>query len=276
YQNGATIGGSSDTTGFSNTLPANPTEEQQFFHDEISGSGSAVLKMADKPKIVNGSTSSSLANGVTYNDSSTFANCVWFKPQAAGKCALSFLHESNNTTDHMSVYRFKRSASNTITDLQEMSFELNKTNGNKTALFYVLNLTESDLGYEYVIGVGSDDTANNAEFFYMMLAGSDQNSGSAIEGTGKILEKIDFLPEVPTTTDTDAIFAAMHLPVLAINHDSTATVSAAAQNFYFEAKTSDNLVHYFTDGNVTMTEVAKPSSGSGAESSASGFTPIRP
>lgn len=256
YQNGVIIGTSSDTTGFyeNKSLPTNPTKEQQAFYDyytECSQNG--------KYNVIEISDNSNIANGVAID---SLTNCVWFKPQAAGKCALSFIHQSQSSTDHMSLFRFIRT-DNKVSGLQEMTFELNKTNGNKNANFYVVNIGADDLKYEYAIALGSKDTSHNAQFFYMMLAGADKTTGTANLGTGKVLEQIDFLYETPSD------FTSMHLPVLAINSGTTVSTNAL-QSFRF-AVFDDGNVHYYTDGNVAVTEVVQAASTT-KENDESGFT----
>lgn len=204
------------------------------------GSGAKTIKLSGK---------SNIANGVAID---SLTNCVWFKPQAAGICALAFAHQKNNTDDYMSLYRFKPSTSDpsVVGELEEMQFQLPRIN--KNVCFYGVELTKSDLGYEYVIALGTNDTANNAEFFYMMLAGADKTTGSANLGTGKVLEQIDFLYETPSD------FTSMHLPVLAINSGTTVSTNAL-QSFRF-AVFDDGNVHYYTDGNVAVTEVVQAAS----------------
>ena len=198
-------------------------------------------------------------------------NCVWFTPRAAGKCVLAFAHQSNNTTDYMSLFRYKRGGTESapeITQLQELRFQLTKSHGNKSVNYYEIALSEDDLQYEYVIGRGYGDVGN-AAFFYMMLAGSDEYSGTAPSGTGKVLEKIDFLSASPSSFDT------IHLPVLAINDGTTTAVSGTLQTFYY-AVFADELVHYYTDGNVPVSETTLSSLGADGtrETSADGFPAI--
>lgn len=271
----------SDLNFTSNSLPTDATQEESDFWDYYSSYAKSArfIKMGGKPNLSSIMTNQTSLDGLQ--------NGVWFKPRAAGQCALSFVHTSQNSDNYMSLYRFKRATITkngetieTIEDgsLQEMQFILPKSLGNKNVVFFSVNLTKDDLGYEYVIGLGSSNTTNNAGFFYMMLAGSDENSGAATEGTGRVLEKIDFLPTVPAFgTDASTIFTQVHLPVLAINTEENATLTSILQSFYYAVSPDDNLVHYFTDGGVPMTEVAKPTSGSGYhENSADFFTPIRP
>ena len=109
----------------------------------------------------------------------------------------------------------------------------------------------------------------NAAFFYMMLAGTDEHSGTASSGMGKVLEKIDFLSASPSSFDT------IHLPVLAINDGTTTAVSGTLQTFYY-AVFADELVHYYTDGNVPVSEATLSSAGADGtrETSADGFPAI--
>ena len=198
-------------------------------------------------------------------------NCVWFKPRAAGKCVLAFAHQNNSTTDYMSLFRYVRGGTETaptITRLQELRFQLTGSHKNKSVNYYEIELKEEDLQYEYVIGRGYEDEGN-AAFFYMMLAGSDEYSGPASSGTGKVLEKLDFLSGAPSD------FATIHLPVLAINNGTTDAVSGTLQSFWF-AVFADNLVHYYTDGNVTIKETTLSSAGADGtrEMSSTGFPPF--
>ncbi|MGN1099938.1 MAG: hypothetical protein ACI4S9_06300 [Christensenellales bacterium] len=266
----------SDVNFTSNALPADATQEESDFwaYYQSYYKSARFIKMGGTPNLTtimnNGTSLDGLENG------------VWFKPKAAGQCALSFIHTTQSTDNYMSLYRFKRTTKvvngetiETIEQgtLQEMQFILPKSLNNKNVVFYVVNLTKEDLGYEYVIGLGSAQQSNNAGFFYMMLAGSDENTGTATEGTGRILEKIDFLPAVPDYgTSADTVFASVHLPVLAINDEDTPGTTATRQTFYYAVSADDNLVHYYTDGTaVTMSEVAKPASGNYKESSADFF-----
>ncbi|MGN0783880.1 MAG: hypothetical protein ACI4M0_06025 [Christensenellales bacterium] len=271
----------SDLNFTSNSLPSDATQEESDFWDYYSAHAKTArfIKMGGTPNLA-----SIMENGTSLDG---LQNAVWFKPKTTGKCALSFVHTAQSTDNYMSLYRFKRV---TVTSadggtietiepgsLQEMQFILPKALNNKNVVFFLVTLGQEDLAYEYVIGLGSKQQSNNAGFFYMMLAGSDENSGTATEGTGRILEKIDFLPSVPAYgTDTSTVFTGMHLPVLAINTEENPTVTSAKQSFYYAVSTVDNLVHYYTDGVVPMTEVAKPSGGNYKETSADFFTPIRP
>ncbi|MGN1077364.1 MAG: hypothetical protein ACI4ST_02510, partial [Candidatus Gallimonas sp.] len=242
------------------TAPGSDEKEKSDFYSYYSTykSSARVLSFGGK---------SNVANGVSIE---SLTNCVWFKPQAAGKCALVFVHQNQSATNYMSLYRFVRDGDDKVSGLQELQFQLSTAHGNKNVNYYEIQLSADDLNYEYVIAVGSsNDNGNFAQFFYMMLAGADKSTGSASLGTGKVLEQIDFLSASPSD------FTQMHLPVLSINSGTTAAVNTSLQSFYF-AVFADGLVHYYTDGNVVVSETVLSSAGSNGtkESSAAGFPAI--
>lgn len=111
---------------------------------------------------------------------------------------------TNQSSDtYISLYRFRREGNNKIINKQETSFYLwpnsvknqtyNIKTGNHRVIYYEIELTENDLDFEYAIGRSSNDNVSSSGFYYMMLAGTDTQGNTPMEGTGKVLEKMDFV-----------------------------------------------------------------------------------
>ena len=146
----------------------------------------------------------------------------------------------------MSLYRFIRNEDGTIdTDsVREIVFDFQKRNGisNGSAVIFAIDIEKSAENYEYAIGRSTIDENNeSAKFFFLKLAGTDRTGGNAADGTGKILEKIDFLQSVPETFPETT-----HLSALQIDQGTVADT----QVFYYNAY--DDKVHYYTTGNLTI------------------------
>lgn len=208
-------------------------------------------------------------NGKTYQYPQ---NAICFKPIESGTCYVSFTKENNSQAHlYMSLYRYIRKADGTIdTDsVREIVFDFpkSKSNGisNGSAVIFAVDIekTETD-HYEYAIGRSSIDTnTESAKFFFLKLAGTDTTGGGSAGGTGKKLEKIDFLPAVPQTFPE-----TVHLSSLEISG-----TSSAGQTFCFNAQ-DDGLVHYYTDGSAALVEKVTTNPESVREDSPASFPAI--
>lgn len=240
------VGSTSGTTDYTNTYSATTdTEAADRYKNEY-------LNKITTRKVIK-------FNNVVSFSGSNISNCVWFKPESPGICAMAFGHFASKYVDYMSLYRFKRNANNTIntSTKQEIQFIVNNDLKNKTAAYFECELTADDVGdWEYAIGQSSghanSDTKNGPGFYYMLLGGSDTGGGSAPDGTGKIIDRVEFIYDVFTFKDGTAFGDGYVFDRTVIMYTSTAT-TAGSQHF---AEFADGYVNYTNNiCNLTVTEM---------------------
>lgn len=192
-------------------------------------------------------------------------NCIWFKPQTSGTCYVAFIRTNNSSALYMSMYRYKRTASGAIDNStkEELVFCFdNKALSNGAVVLFELDIdaTGANKGYEYVIGKSSAYSSSSASFFFLKLAGTDENGGNPAAGDASVINQIEFV----NLSDNRAHFQGFvdleedpdgeYIPdptVLSFIGTSNNTI------LYFdeEYKNSLNIVRYkSSNSNVTITE----------------------
>lgn len=187
-------------------------------------------------------TPPTFTNGVQYPK-----NCIWFKPQNSGTCYISFAPENQSSFYAVSVYKFKKSASNVYTDIHEVEFQLWCDNG--TAVLFELEIT--DTSYEYAIGRNSDGDGNAASFLFLTLAGTNTkpSSSAAEAGLSRLLYQVEFITADKTlataypANDADYTPLKSHLSI-------TDLAVAAGSSLSLRFNNVSGIVNY-SNNNVT-------------------------
>lgn len=241
------IGSTNNINGFSTTagnqLDSKSIERFNTYYDNHNKNNAYTLDFSAKVTL----------------SGSTIANCVWFKPEGAGKCALAFLHRSNNAADYMAVYRFLRDSNGNIdtSSIKEIRFCLAKDLKNYTTAYFQCDISQAeiDAGYEYAIGWASNQGAGTTPgFFYMLLAGADTSGISAEGGKAKVLEKVEFVTQAEISNGLSTYFDAQDYAPdktdIAFTGSPNSTVS-----LHFNEQSNDGNVHYSSGSQITPVEL---------------------
>lgn len=199
-----------------------------------------------------------------YNNLNTFTvdgvtksipqNCIWFKPQAAGTCGISFTVGNMNSSRYTSLYRFKRVSNTQLSSAwNEITLKFAKGQSiiqNKVVVYYEIDITqdEVDEGYEYCIGWSKtidESKYDVAKFFFLYLAGTDESSGPSAGMAGlKCLDYVyklngQYLPAF------DESFTPNHLKLI---FDFNAMSDDTYALFNMEDITNSQYVYYYNQG----------------------------
>ena len=140
------------------------------------------------------------------------ANGIWFKPENAGQCVISFgvtdKSGGNKAVKYKSVYRYTRKE---VTDAQgnttmeidpaswtETKLEFANSNfGNNAVVIYHFIISEQDIkdGAEFVIGSTTGAGSDTVMFYFLALAGVADNGGT-VTSTSKEIFEVNFIDKV--------------------------------------------------------------------------------
>ena len=156
-------------------------------------------------------------------------NAIWFKPLGTGICEIAFACSNMKGSYYKSLYRFKREVIDGveyITKCYETKLVFVKEYlGNGNIISYQYMITDADLpnpedptdtGYEFAIGLSYGEGADSSAFYFLALAGADDDGGDKDDGsTASAIVSANFVPTGYTgaVADTGMVVTTFKLDI---------------------------------------------------------------
>ncbi len=178
------------------------------------------------------------------------ANSIWFQPKNAGLCTISGIATNQSNVLELIIYKITRADNGSITALTPV-LNLIGSGGNKTLFVFNVEITDADVGGEFVIGKDAEN--DSVGFFYLALAGA----GSAGDGSGGTKQaamiKVDYVYKTnaaatpPVYVDMSAESYSTTKVYFTINGTVNGTLSYNMK----DAPNADGKVYYTANAALT-------------------------